>query len=139
MSSVNYNSCIHDLALGNINFGSDTFYAMLVTSAYTPDKDAHLKRSNVTNEVTGTGYTAGGAATACTVAKDLVNDKITLTFAGVTWPAASITARGAVIYKRRGGASTADELVAYVDFGADIASTNGDFVASFSTPLTIQN
>jgi hypothetical protein len=44
-----------------------------------------------------------------------------------------------VIYKHRGGASTADELVGYVDFGADIASTAGNFAVTFSTPLTIQN
>jgi hypothetical protein len=51
---------IDDLARNNIDFDTDTFKAMLVTSSYTPNKDTHDKRDDVTNEVAGTGYTAGG-------------------------------------------------------------------------------
>jgi hypothetical protein len=43
-----------------INFASDTIKAMLTTSAYTFDVTAHRYKSSVTNEVSGTGYTAGG-------------------------------------------------------------------------------
>jgi hypothetical protein len=43
-----------------------------------------------------------------------------------------------VYYKSRGGASSADELVAYIDFGADITSTAGTWSLSAST-LRIQN
>ncbi len=139
MASLNYNSFLDDLAKGNVNPNADTFKMMLVTSTYTADKDTHLKRSSVTNEVSGTGYTAGGAATTCTVAKDTVYDKETLTFAAVSWPTATITARGAVIYKSRGGASSADELVCYIDFGSDFVSTGGTFTATPTTPLTFQN
>ncbi len=87
----------------------------------------------------GRGYTAGGAATAVTVTKDTANDKVTVAFGAVAWPTATVTARAAVIYKRRGGASSADELVAHVDFGADITSTADTFTATFSTPITFQN
>mgnify|MGYP000402675218 CR=1 FL=1 len=62
MASLIYNSAVRDEAVGNIDFDTDTFYGMLVTSTYTPNKDTHTKRSDVTNEVTGTGYTAGGMA-----------------------------------------------------------------------------
>lgn len=128
MASLIYNSAMRDEANGAINFGSDTFYGMLVTNSYTPDKDAHTKRSDVTNEVTGTNYVAGGKACACTVsAVDTANDRVTLTFDPIDWPASVITARGIVYYKRRGGASSADELVAAVTFGADIVSTGGAF------------
>lgn len=139
MVSLNYNSMLEDLARGAIDFDTDSFKMMLVTAAYTPNKDTHLKRSDVTNEVTGTGYTAGGEAVTATVAKDNANDRVTVTFSNPSWATATITARAGVIYKSRGGASSADELVAYVDFGADITSTGGTFAVTLSSPLTFQN
>jgi hypothetical protein len=138
MASLIYNSCLEDFVSGDIDFSADTFKLMLVTSSYTANKDTHLKRSSVTNEVSGTGYTAGGAATACTVAKNTTDDRVTLTFAAVTFSTATITARGGVIYKSRGGADTADELVAYVDFGGDVSSTAANFTVGASV-ITLQN
>jgi hypothetical protein len=132
MASLIYNSAIDDMARGAIDFDTDTFKAMLVTSTYTPNKDTDLKRSAVTNEVTGTGYTAGGVASVCTVTKDTANDKVTLSFAAVSWATSTITARALVIYKSRGGASSADELVCYVDFGSNVSSTGGTFSVTSS-------
>jgi hypothetical protein len=138
MTSLIYNSTINDMARGAIDWDTDSFKVMLVTSSYSADKDTHLKRSAVTNEVTGTGYTAGGVATACTVTKDTANDKVTIVFAAASWASSTITARGAVYFKARGGASSADELVAYNDFGSNIITTNGTFSLAAST-LTLQN
>lgn len=138
MASLIYNSCIDDMARGAIDFDTDTFKVMLVTSSYTADKDTHDKRDDVTNEVSGTGYTAGGVTSVCTVTKDTANDKVTLSLAAVSWPTSTITARGAVYYKSRGGASSADELVAYVDFGGDVTSTGATFSLGAST-ITLQN
>jgi hypothetical protein len=138
MASMIYNSFLDDVFRGNVDLDSDTFKCMLVTSSYTPDKDTHLKRSSVTNEVVGTGYTAGGAVAAVTVTKDTANDRIDTSLGAISLPTATITARGAVYYKSRGGASSVDELVAYIDFGADIVSTAGTFALTAST-LRIQN
>ena len=138
MASLIYNSAIDDMARNNIDFDTNTFKAMLVTSSYTPNKDTHDKRDDVTNEVSGTGYTAGGVTTACTVTKDTANDKVTLQFAAVSWAASTITARALVIYKSLGGASSADALVAYNDFGSDVSSTSGTFSVAAST-ITLQN
>lgn len=138
MASLIYNSAIDDMARGAIDFDTDTFNVMLVTSTYTANKDTHTKRSDVTNEVSGTGYTAGGVTSVCTVTKDTANDKVTLSFAAVSWATATITARGAVYYKSRGGASSADELVAYVDFGGDVSSTGATFTLG-SSVITLQN
>lgn len=138
MADLIYNSAIDDMARGAIDFDTDTFKIMLVTSSYTPDKDTHTKRSNVTNEISGTGYTTGGAAIACTVTKDTANDKVTLSFAATSWASSTITARAAVVYKSRGGASSADELVLYNDFDADVSTTNGTFTVAAST-ITLQN
>ena len=54
MASLIYNSAIDDMARGAIDADTDSFKAMLVTSSYTPNKDTDLKRSAVTNEVSGT-------------------------------------------------------------------------------------
>jgi hypothetical protein len=139
MPSLIFNSAVEDIARGAIDLDTDTFRVMLVTAAYTPNKATHSKRSNVTNEVTGTGYTAGGVISAVTVTRDDANNRVDATFANVSWANSTITARAAVIYKARGGANTADELVAYVDFNSDIISSNGTFQVSFSSPLRFQN
>ena len=138
MASLIYNSCLEDAAKGAIDFDTDTFKTLLVSSSYTPDKDAHDRADDITNEVAnGNGYSTGGVTTACTVAKDTANDRITLTFAAASWATSTITARAAVIYKSTGTAS-ADPLVAYVDFGGDVSSTGGTFSVS-SSVITLQN
>lgn len=139
MATLIFNSFLDDLNKGNINPNADTFKLMLTTATYTPNKDTHTKRSDVTNEVTGTGYTGGGSATTVTVTKDTANDRVDLSFSNVTWPTATITARQGVIYKSRGGAASADELVAVVDFGADVTSSGGNFQVTFTSPLRFQN
>lgn len=138
MASLIYNSAVDDMARGAIDFDTDTFKAMLVTSSYTPNKDTHDKRDDVTNEASGTGYTAGGATSTVTVTKDTANDKVTIQFGAVSWASSTITARGCVYYKSRGGASSADEIVAYNDFGSDVSSSGGTFSIAAST-ITLQN
>jgi hypothetical protein len=138
MASLIFNSAIDDMARNNIDFDSNTFKAMLVTSTYAPNKDVHDKRDDVTNEATGTGYTAGGATSTVTVTKDTANDRVTIQFGAVSWATSTITARGCVYYKSRGGASSADELVAYNDFGSDVVSSAGTFSVAAST-ITLQN
>ena len=112
---------------------------MLVTSTYSPNKDTHDYRDDVTNEVSGTGYTAGGQAVTVTVTDDTANDRQDVSFTDVSWASSTITARAAVIYKSRGGASSADELVCYIDFGADVSTTAGTFTLDFTGPLRYQN
>jgi hypothetical protein len=133
MASSRYLSTIYDALVGNIDFDANTFKAMLVTSSYTPNFTTHDKRDDVTNEVTGTGYTAGGAASTVTVTKDTANNKVTVQFGAVSWSSSTITARGIVYYKSRGGASSADELVGYADFGSDVSSTGGTFSVAATT------
>ena len=138
MASLIYNSFWEDLARGSIDLDTDTIKVLLTTSAYVENKDTHVKRSDVTNEVTGTGYTAGGTTSAITVTKDTANDRLDVSLGQVTWPSSTITARKAVYYKSRGGASSADELVAVNDFGSDVVSTNGTFTLNAST-IRVQN
>jgi hypothetical protein len=138
MASLIYNSAPDEMARGDIDFDTNTFKAMLVTSAYVASKDNHDFRDDVTNEVSGTGYTAGGATSTVTVTKDTANDRVTIQFGAVSWASSTITARACVYYKSRGGASSADELVAYADFGSDVSSSGGTFSVAAST-ITLQN
>lgn len=113
---------------GAIDWDTDTIKVMLVTSTYSPNLDTHAFRSDVTNEVSGTGYTAGGSALATkTVTQDNTNDRAVFDSDDPAWTVATITARAAVLYKSRGGASSADEIAGYWDFGSDIVSTAGTF------------
>ena len=133
MASLVYNSFKKDIQNGNIDLDTDTIKVMLVTSSYAADRDAHTKRSDITNEVSGTGYSSGGAALANkSVTQDNTDDEGVFDADDQVWSSSSITARGAVLYKSRGGASSADELICYIDFGADIISTNGNFTITWN-------
>ena len=132
MANAIFNSFKRDIANGSINLATDAVKIMLVGSAYTPNIDTHTKRSDVTNEVSGTGQTASGIALVNkTVTMNTTSDKGVFDADDITLSNATITARGAVLYKARGGASSADELIAYLDFGADITSTAGNFNIAF--------
>jgi hypothetical protein len=135
MASGVYPSAFNDAFKGNIDYDTDTFYAMLLTNAYTPDFDAHIKRSSLTaSEASGTGYSSGGVSVTVTVsAYDTANNRQELSLGGFTLTTATITARYCAYYKRRGGADTADELVGLNDFGSDKTATAGNFVVAAST------
>ena len=137
MASFVYNSVLTDVVNADLDFAVDSFKMMLVTSGYTAAKATHNRRDDVTNELAASGgYTAGGAVTTCSISDD-TNKKL-LTFSAVSWSSATFTTAGAVIYKARGGASSADELVAYIDFNGDVVSTGGTFSVS-STVITLTN
>jgi hypothetical protein len=110
----------------NFNTGTTKVYKMaLYTSSAT--LDASTTVYSTANEVVGTGYTAGGNV--LTVSQIPTNGGSTtafIDFADVTWPSATITARGALIYN-----STDDTSVAVIDFGSDKISTSGDFTIIF--------
>lgn len=113
-----------------------TFKVMLVTSTYTPSA-AHDFRDDITNEVTGTGYTAGGANLA-NPAVNIVSTSAYWDADDVAWTTSTITARGAVIYRARGGASSADDVCCYIDFGTDKSSSAGTFTIQWAANGIIQ-
>jgi hypothetical protein len=114
-----------------IDFDTDVIKVMLCTSAYVPDQDAHVyKDVSVTSEVTGTGYTAGGATLASkTIGYTAATNIVALDAADVTWASSTITARYAVIYDDSPASNK--PLLAYVDFGADQSSNNGNFTITW--------
>lgn len=119
---------------GSHDLDGATYNVMLATNAYTPDIDAHDFRNDVTNEVAaGGGYSTGGQALgSVTVTYDAALNRAVFDAADTVWAASTITARYAIIYRARGGASSADELLLYVDFGADVSSTGGAFTIAWN-------
>lgn len=173
---------------------SDTWKVLLVNSSYTFATSQEFYSSVSADEVTGTGYTAGGAtvttptvtvtaasswsvswgastaysvgqvvrpATAngyvyeCVVAgtsgstaptfptvfgETVTDGTVTWVCAGesvvaisagsASWTSSTITAYGAILYDAQTGVSTTDPLIAYIDFGGAVSSTNGTFEVS---------
>lgn len=133
MASVIYNSFKKKIMDGSIDLDTDTIKVALVTSSYTPDADAHDFFDDITNEVSGTGYSAGGATLANkTVTADNTDDEGVFDADDTSWASSTITARGAVLYKSTGVASTSP-LICYIDFGSNIVSTGGTFLITWSS------
>ena len=114
---------------GTFDFSSGTsqvFKIALFTNAAT--LDAATTAYSTSNEVTGTGYTAGGNTLTISQVPTSTGTTAFLDFADTTWSSATITARGAMIYLADGGTNPA---VAVLDFGSDKTSTAGDFTIVF--------
>jgi hypothetical protein len=112
---------------------SHSYKGMLVTGSYAEDRGAHSKRSSITNEVSGTGYTTGGVALTLTASLNTTTHALTLTIPAASWPSSTITARKLIVYRARGGASSADELVCCIDHGTDLASSSSTMTWNAST------
>jgi hypothetical protein len=106
-----------------------TFKIALFTSAAT--LGASTTAYTTTNEVVGTGYTAGGT-TLTNIDPTSSGTTAFIDFNDATWSSATITAAGALIYNTTtdGGTGTTN-AVAVISFGGDKTSTNGDFVVQF--------
>jgi hypothetical protein len=98
----------------------NTYKAVLYTSAATLSKATTVY--SATNEVVGTGYTAGGQILTG-IAQSLDTDTAIMDFADPSWPSSTITARAMTIVDTTNG----NKVRAVLDFGADITSTNGPF------------
>jgi len=133
MADIIFNNFKKLIMNGSIDLDTDTIKVALVTSAYTPDQDTHDFFDDVTNEVTGTGYTAGGASLANkAVTADNTDNEGVFDADDVTWSTSTITARAAVLYKSTGTASTS-ALICYIDFTSDKVSTAGNFTISWNS------
>ena len=107
---------------------TDVFKIALFTSAATLSKATTAYAA--TNEVVGTGYTAGGV-TLAGFAASLDTDTAILDWTtDPSWLTSTITARGALIYN----STKANKAVAVLDFGADITSTADTFLLTLPLP-----
>jgi hypothetical protein len=113
---------IHDLD------GGDTLAIALYDSNAT--LGASTTSYTTSNEISGTGYTAGGKnLTFASSTPKLDTGKAILDFDNVTWTNATFTTRGALIYNT----SKSNRAVAVLNFGTDVGVSNGDFTIEFPT------
>ena len=107
--------------------GGDTFKIALYdnNASFTAATTAYT----ATNEVTGTGYSAGGN-TLTRIDPTSSGTTAFTDFADTTWASSTITARGALIYN---DSAAGDPAVVILDFGSDKTSTSGDFTVVFPT------
>jgi hypothetical protein len=116
---------------GSFNFNTGTtqvFKIALFTSAAT--LSAATTAYSTSNEVVGTGYSAGGNPLTVSQVPTSSGTTAFLDFSDTTWTTATITARGALIYLANG---TTNPSVAVLDFGSDKTSTAGSFTIQFPT------
>ena len=124
-----YGPFLQSLVNKEIDLDSDTLKCMLTTSSYTPNQDTHRYKSDVTNEITGTGYTAGGVTLAnVAVSYTAGTNVLKLTSDDPSWASSTLTARYAVFYDSTPGSDATRPLISYVDFGENFSSTNGTFL-----------
>lgn len=129
MADLFYNNFKEEVMEKTFDLVNDSIKVALVTSSYTPDIDTHTAYSDLTNEVAGTGYTAGGQALASkTVTQDNTAEAGVFDAADLVWSSSTITAAAAVIYD----VTNSNKLIAYLDFGGNKVSTSGDFTIQWS-------
>jgi len=113
----------------DFNTGTTKVYKIaLYTSAATLGAGTTTYSGTSDEVASGGGYTTGGNTLTVTQVPTSSGTTAFIDFADTTWSAATITARGALIYN-----STDDTAVAALDFGADKSSTSGDFTIIFPT------
>ena len=144
MASFNFTNLAKHLAKANIDWDTATFKVMLLSSVPTTtdtsgNQDTWEYRNQITNEITGTGYTAGGIAQEFTLnAITLVGGKQTITWTNITngWTTSTFSAFGAVIYLNTGN-STTDILLHFIDFAGTVSCTAGNFSLTYSNNFEI--
>jgi hypothetical protein len=99
-----------------LNLSAGNFWAMLLGTGYTPSP-SHSFRSNLSAEVTGTGYTAGGVAAPLTITRNDALGEIIVRAEQIIHPAFTASPRYVAYYQKLGGAASADRVVMIVDLG----------------------
>ena len=111
------------------NSGGHTFKLAMYTNS--ASFNAATTAYTTSNEVSGSGYSAGGG-TLTRVDPSLSGTTALTDFADLTFTSATVTARGALIYNTTtGGGSGTSDTVVVLDFGSDKTSTAGDFTIQF--------
>ena len=127
MANIISNRFLTNLGEGAINLETDVIRVALMTSTYTENKDTNTFVN--TNEVSGTGYVAGGEILASSlVTQDDTGDVAQWDADDVEWAASTITARYAVVYDT----TVTNTILVVIDFTTDQSSNNGMFAVRWN-------
>lgn len=125
---------ILDASALDINFDVETHKIALFTNSITPNfstDTAYGVAPYNANEVSGTGYTAGGTAVTTTTLTESPTGTLMFDAADTSWTTSTITnARGGLIYA---DASAGNEALVLVNFGADYSTVAGTFQIQWSS------
>ena len=115
MASGIYPSFLEEVFKGNVNPHTGTFRVMIVGPGYTPLPLSHTRRSDITSEISATGYVAGGEVVDISVLR--VDWTLTISVPATQWAAiaSGATGRRGIVYHSRGGLATVDELAVCID------------------------
>ena len=102
-----------DILNGRQNIASDTL-KMSLYDGYA-ELDENTTAYTTTNEISGTGYTAGGKDLSNVTIQSTSNGIVYVSFDNVVWDPAQFTVRGALIYN----STKSNASVATLDFGGD--------------------
>jgi len=111
----------------NLTQGADSIKLALYTSSAT--LNAATTAYATTNEVSGTNYSAAGAALT-NVTPSTSGTTAIVDFADLTFGTATVTARGCLLYN----STNSNKAICSIDFGGDKTSTAGDFTVVFPSP-----
>ena len=114
----------------NDNNTGDTYKLMLLTSSYSYS-NAHTVVADVSaDQISGTGYTTGGATLTVSAAQSDDDSKTEFTLGNVLFSSATFTFRKAVIYN-----STSNALLMYLDFGTTQDVSGQNYQLNAPSPL----
>lgn len=115
-------------AARRVDWTGDTLKCSLHTVTYVPNQDTHDFFDDVTNEVTGTGYTAGGVTLASkSVTYDATSNETRFLFADPSWTTATISGIRVAVLRKDTGTNSTSPLIAYTVLAADDAVTAGTY------------
>lgn len=129
MASGIYNKAKYDWLTKAADMINDTIKAVLLTSSH-----AFVATNNVfsdisTNEISGTGYTAGGMTlTSKTVTQDNTNNLAYMDCDDIAWTGATFTARHLALVNT----TVSNHLIANFDFGSDKSVSSGTFTVQIA-------
>lgn len=121
-----------------VDFDTDEIHVALVNSAYVANasaQDVHNYFDDVgASEVSGASYVSGGQSLLSkVVTQDTGNDRSDWDAADTLWSNSTITAYGAVVYKKVLSTTSASPLIALIDFGGVQVSSSGSFTIAWSS------
>jgi hypothetical protein len=122
---------IHNFGVGVVraSTAADTFKLALYTSSATLGASTAAYTTSDEVSSSGTNYTAGGLTLTISQVPTSSGTTAFLDFDDLTFPSATLTANGALIYN----ATQSNKAVAVLAFGADKTSTAGNFTIQFPT------
>jgi len=133
MASGIYNQFKAELMSGTFDLVNDTVKVALMNSSHSFSASAIGWSSVSANEISGTGYTAGGAALANkSVTQNNTNNDGVFDADDLSWTSATFTAYHAVLHDTT-PTSPADPLICSIDFGGAQTVSSGTFTIQWDS------